>query len=329
MWTGSRVVVVVPAWEEAPRIGRVLRGIPSWVDSIVVVDDASDDGTATAAREVGDPRVEIVRHDHNRGVGAAITSGYRVALGRPGGPHDAFAVMAGDDQMHPADLSAVVNLVARGAADYVKGDRFRGPGAAASMPLARRLGGRAFSWATSKAIGIPISDSQCGYTAISQGRVRAARPGRPLAPLRLPERSAVAADRARPARRPGAGARGLRRRGEPPAAAAPAGHRGPGGQSLGAPCAPGDDSVSGLLGLRPRRERPLEDRRHVRQRVLQIEQPVEPRVVPGGSSRRRRRRAGSGSAPRRATPSSRCAARARTPLAGASRSRRAPAAPPR
>jgi glycosyltransferase involved in cell wall biosynthesis len=168
MWTGSRVVVVVPAWEEAPRIGRVLRGIPSWVDAIVVVDDASDDGTATAAREVGDPRVEIVRHDRNRGVGAAIASGYRAALARPGGPHDAFAVMAGDDQMHPGDLSALVDPVARGEADYVKGDRFHGPGAAASMPLGRRLGGRAFSWATSKAIGLPISDSQCGYTAISR-----------------------------------------------------------------------------------------------------------------------------------------------------------------
>jgi len=168
MWTGSRVVVVVPAWEEAPRIGRVLRGMPPWVDAIVVVDDASDDDTATAARAVGDSRVEIVRHDRNRGVGAAITSGYRVALGRPGGPHDAFAVMAGDDQMHPDDLFAVVDPVARGEADYVKGDRFHGPGAAARMPLARRLGGRVFSWATSKAIGIPVSDSQCGYTALSR-----------------------------------------------------------------------------------------------------------------------------------------------------------------
>jgi glycosyltransferase involved in cell wall biosynthesis len=168
MWTGSRVVVVVPAWDEAPRIGRVLRGMPPWVDAIVVVDDASHDGTVEVARAVGDPRVEIVRHDRNLGVGAAIASGYRLAASHPGGPQDAFVVMAGDGQMHPDDLPAVVEPVARGQADYVKGDRFHGPGAAASMPLTRRLGGRVFSWATSRAIGFPVSDSQCGYTALSR-----------------------------------------------------------------------------------------------------------------------------------------------------------------
>jgi glycosyltransferase involved in cell wall biosynthesis len=168
MWTAARVVVVVPACDEAPRIGRVLRGMPPWVDAIVVVDDASTDGTGQAAQAVGDPRVEVVRHDRNRGVGAAIVTGYRHASRRSGGPRDAFVVMAGDGQMHPDDLPAVVDPVARGEADYVKGDRFHGPGAAASMPLARRLGGRVFSWATSKAIGMAISDSQCGYTALAR-----------------------------------------------------------------------------------------------------------------------------------------------------------------
>ncbi len=62
----------------------------------------------------------------------------------------------------------MVDPVARGDADYVKGDRFAGPGKASSMPPARRLGGRVFSWATSRAIGIPVSDSQCGYTALSR-----------------------------------------------------------------------------------------------------------------------------------------------------------------
>jgi len=168
MWTGSRVIVVVPTYDEAPRIGRVLRAMPPWVDAIVVVDDASGDGTVEAARAVADPRVEIVRHDRNRGVGAAIVSGYRHASGLFGGPRDAFVVMAGDGQMHPDDLAAVVDPVARGDADYVKGDRFREPGAATTMPPARRLGGLVFSWATSRAIGIPVSDSQCGYTALSR-----------------------------------------------------------------------------------------------------------------------------------------------------------------
>ena len=76
--------------------------------------------------------------------------------------------MAGDGQMDPRDLGAVVDPIVNGRADYVKGNRFAGPGGAGSMPLARRLGGRAFSWATARAIGHPISDSQCGYTAIAR-----------------------------------------------------------------------------------------------------------------------------------------------------------------
>src|SRR5262249_33152309 len=167
MWKQSRVVVVVPAWEEAPRIARVVRGLPAWVDAILVVDDASRDGTGDAARAVGDARVEVLRHATNRGVGAAIASGYRRALAMPGGgPRDAFVVMAGDGQMDPSDLPELVDPVARGDADYVKGDRFHARGreprrtraafelaAVRAMPPARLLGGVAFSWATSRAIG--------------------------------------------------------------------------------------------------------------------------------------------------------------------------------
>lgn len=168
MWMQSRIAVIVPAWNEAPRIARVLRGVPEWVDTVVVVDDASADGTGEVARDVGDPRVEVIRHSSNRGVGAAIATGYRRCAVRCGGPRDAFVVMAGDDQMDPADLPTVVTPIARGDADYVKGDRFRGPDAARAMPALRRVGGRAFSWATSIAIGVPVSDSQCGYTAIAR-----------------------------------------------------------------------------------------------------------------------------------------------------------------
>ena len=168
MWTGSRVVVVVPAYDEAPRIGRVVRGMPPWVDAIVLVDDASTDGTADVARSVGDPRLAVVRRPRNGGVGAAIVAGYRRALSEPGGPRDAFVVMAGDGQMDPADLPAVVTPIAAGDADYVKGDRFASARTLAAMPAARRLGGVAFSWATSMAIGVAIADSQCGYTAVAR-----------------------------------------------------------------------------------------------------------------------------------------------------------------
>lgn len=168
MWLQSRVVVVVPAWDEAPRIGRVVRGMPGWVDAVVVVDDASRDGTDRAAGAVGDPRVEVVRHDRNRGVGAAIATGYRRASERADGPRDVFVVMAGDGQMDPRDLPAVVDPVARGEADYVKGDRFCWRDTLRAMPATRRLGGFAFSWLTSRAIGVRVRDSQCGYTALAR-----------------------------------------------------------------------------------------------------------------------------------------------------------------
>jgi glycosyltransferase involved in cell wall biosynthesis len=168
MWLGSQVVAVVPAWNEAPRILRVLGAMPSWIDFIVVVDDASTDGTSRKARSLGDPRVEVIRHERNRGVGAAIVSGYRRALAMGGADTDAFVVMAGDAQMDPVDLPALITPIARGAADYVKGTRFRTPGGARTMPPARLAAGLLLSWATSRAIGVPISDSQCGYTAIAR-----------------------------------------------------------------------------------------------------------------------------------------------------------------
>jgi glycosyltransferase involved in cell wall biosynthesis len=168
MLDGHEVVVVVPAFREAPRIGRVVKGMPSFVDRVIVVDDASHDGTADEARAVGDPRVEVVVHESNRGVGAAIVTGYRRALDVVSDPRAAFAVMAGDGQMHPDDLAPLVRSVVRDEADYAKGDRFAWTDGARAMPMQRRLGGRVFSWLTTHAIGVPVSDSQCGYTAIAR-----------------------------------------------------------------------------------------------------------------------------------------------------------------
>jgi glycosyltransferase involved in cell wall biosynthesis len=168
MFEGARVIVVVPAFDEAERIAGVVTSMPAEVDEIVVVDDASRDATAARARECGDARARVIVHATNRGVGAAIATGYRDALGRGGGRRDAFVVMAGDGQMDPRDLPAVVAPVARGEAGYVKGNRFLHADVARAMPNGRRIGGLVFSRLTSLAIGQPIHDSQCGYTAISR-----------------------------------------------------------------------------------------------------------------------------------------------------------------
>ena len=162
------IAVVVPAYQEEAHIGRVIRTMPAFVDHVIVVDDASLDRTSEIARRVGDGRVRIIRHPRRQGVGAAIATGYAAALSLTSSPEDAIAVMAGDGQMSPDDLDAVVDPIITGAADYVKGDRFGEPGVRRAMGLPRWIGGKVFSRLTSLAVGQPISDSQCGFTAVSR-----------------------------------------------------------------------------------------------------------------------------------------------------------------
>src|SRR4051812_10963322 len=130
----ARVAVVVPAFNEERLIARTLRTLPSFVCHVVVVDGASSDRTAETALALGDPRVEVIRHAHNRGVGAAITTGYRAAFARGA---DVCAVMAGDARMDPKDLSMLIAPVLRGDVDYAKGDRLSYPEARRHMPLSR------------------------------------------------------------------------------------------------------------------------------------------------------------------------------------------------
>jgi glycosyltransferase involved in cell wall biosynthesis len=167
MWHSAKVAVIVPCFREARLITRTLSGIPAFVDLVVVVDDKSDDGTADVVRRADDARVQLVEHPENRGVGAAIVSGYRAALAAG---CDVFAVMAGDAQMAPEDLAAVVAPVALGHVSYVKGNRFR-HARARDMPIARRFAGRMLAIATRLATGLSVDDCQCGYTAISRAAV--------------------------------------------------------------------------------------------------------------------------------------------------------------
>jgi glycosyltransferase involved in cell wall biosynthesis len=178
MFRGRTVAVVVPAYNERDKIGATIRSIPGYVDHIIVVDDGSADGTAAVARRQAGRRrgrgVEVIRHEVNHGVGAAIATGYARALAL--GAH-VTAVMAGDGQMDPADLPRVLEPVAEGRADYVKGNRFAWPGGWRRMPFARLVGSIALSLATRVASGYwRLFDSQCGYTAASPAAIAAIGP---------------------------------------------------------------------------------------------------------------------------------------------------------
>jgi glycosyltransferase involved in cell wall biosynthesis len=165
MLEGKTVAVVVPAHDEESLVGTTLGGIPAFVDSVIVVDDGSSDATAERARSFGDPRVEVIEHERNRGVGAAIVSGYRRALEQHA---DVVCVMAADNQMDPADLVTLVQPVARGELDYAKANRLFTGQAWDLIPRTRYLGNAVLSLLTKVASGYwHVADSQSGYTAIA------------------------------------------------------------------------------------------------------------------------------------------------------------------
>jgi glycosyltransferase involved in cell wall biosynthesis len=166
MFRGLRVAVVVPAFNEELKVAATVRSVPSFVDHILVVDDASHDGTFWEAVRLRRGGLEVVRHPRNRGVGAAIATGYRRALELN---VDVAAVMAGDGQMDPTDLPELLRPIADGTADYTKGNRFRDPSVWRAMPRTRLLGNIALSLATRITSGYGhLFDSQCGYTAASR-----------------------------------------------------------------------------------------------------------------------------------------------------------------
>jgi glycosyltransferase involved in cell wall biosynthesis len=162
---GKRVAVVVPAHNEEKLIAETVRGIPEFVDRVFVVDDRSSDGTVAAVRALGDPRVELIEHERNLGVGGAILTGYQRALAER---VDVTAVMAADAQMDPGDLETLAGAVARGEVDYAKANRLFTGQAWDVIPRYRYLGNAMLSLLTKIASGYwHVADSQSGYTAIS------------------------------------------------------------------------------------------------------------------------------------------------------------------
>ncbi len=172
MFVEKSVAVVIPAYNEELLIEKVIRTLPGFVDHIVVVDDCSRDGTVAVVESLaaGEPRLILLRHEKNQGVGAAIATGYKWARDHE---VDATAVMAADFQMDPDDLPRIVGPVCRNECDYTKGNRlFRGE-SWEMIPKYRYIGNSFLSLFTKIASGYwHIADSQSGYTAISLAALR-------------------------------------------------------------------------------------------------------------------------------------------------------------
>lgn len=170
MYRNRTIAAVVPAYKEEKLIGTVITTMPEYVDHIVVVDDCSPDGTSAAAQAVGDPRVTVIRHEENKGVGGAIITGHRAA-GELGADID--VVMAGDAQMDPAYLPELLEPLIDGGLGFAKANRFFSLRSFESMPRYRIFGNIVLSFLTKLASGYwHLFDPQNGYTAITQDVLR-------------------------------------------------------------------------------------------------------------------------------------------------------------
>ncbi len=169
MYRENRIALVIPARNEERLIRPTLENVPAYFDRVYVVDDGSSDRTADVVRELAarDPRVELLGHERNQGVGQAIITGYQLAL-REG--CDIAVVCGGDFQMPLDESPRLMDPIVDGDSDYVKGNRFMERGNAFDiMPRTRLIGNTLLSLMTKVASGnYGVFDVVDGFTAISR-----------------------------------------------------------------------------------------------------------------------------------------------------------------
>ena len=161
---GVRVGVVIPAFRVSAHIEQVIRGVPREIAAIIVVDDKSPDDTAAVVERLADPRVTLLRHAVNQGVGGAMASGFAEALRQE---LDIVVKMDGDDQMDPAHLPAILAPLLAGEADMVKCNRYSSLKSLQQMPLVRLVGNAGLTFLVKLASGYwNTFDPANGYVAV-------------------------------------------------------------------------------------------------------------------------------------------------------------------
>ncbi len=169
------IVVVIPAYKVERKLEKVLAEIPAFVRHVIVVDDASPDGTARVIQSASrlDARITSITHSCNQGVGGAMVSGYKKALEMGA---QIVVKLDGDGQMSSADIPALISPLVAGQADFSKGNRFRDFSALNRMPFVRRIGNIALSFLAKAATGYwNCFDPTNGFLAI-RGEVLALLP---------------------------------------------------------------------------------------------------------------------------------------------------------
>ena len=166
-----RIAVAIPSYKVHAHVLDVIARVPPQVERIYVVDDkCPQDSGAFVQQHCTDPRVRVIFHDENQGVGGAVVSGYRAAL-EDG--MDIVVKVDGDGQMDPALIAHFPRPIERGRADYTKGNRFYRPESLRGMPPLRLFGNAALSFVNKLSTGYwPIMDPTNGYTAIHTAVLR-------------------------------------------------------------------------------------------------------------------------------------------------------------
>lgn len=164
------VAVVIPCYKVAEMIEAVVREVPPSVRTIIAVDDASPDDTGSVLSRLVDPRLVVLTHKANRGVGGAVISGYREALDRGA---DICVKVDGDGQMRLDHLDRLLEPLISGQADFSKGNRFHHVEALRAMPKVRLVGNGGLSFLTKLVSGYwSVFDPTNGYTAIRADTLR-------------------------------------------------------------------------------------------------------------------------------------------------------------
>lgn len=161
-----KIAVVIPCYKVAREVGDVIRRIGAEVSGIYCVDDGCPErsGATVKAIAADDPRVRVLEHAQNRGVGAAVLTGYDQAL-KDGA--DIIVKLDGDGQMAPEDINALIQPLIRGEADYVKANRFFNLEGLHAMPWNRLIGNAGLSFLSKLSSGYwNLFDPTNGFTAI-------------------------------------------------------------------------------------------------------------------------------------------------------------------
>lgn len=170
----ATLAVVIPCFRVRQQILGVLRAIGAEVDLIFVIDDACPEKSGELVEsEITDPRVKVIYHSENKGVGGAVVTGYSAALEAGA---DIVVKLDGDGQMNPELIAKIAKPVLEGRADYAKGNRFDSLDSLSSMPKVRIFGNAILSIFSKISSGYwSITDPTNGFTAIHRSALESLR----------------------------------------------------------------------------------------------------------------------------------------------------------